>query len=404
MRLRRLEPALRRALTGPCRVARGDRVLVAVSGGADSVGLLLGLQALAPRVGLSLHAAHLNHGLRGGGSDGDQAFVAALCARLGVPLAAERWDCRARMRRRGLSGQAGLRTLRHEFLTAAARRAGAHRIATAHTADDQLETLLLRLTRGAGGAGLAGMTWRRGAWIKPLLGVSRGEIEADLEAHREPWREDPSNADLRYARSRVRHLVIPALVRVADPRADGESRADRARTGLARRVASAMAELHDAQRLLARRGARIFARVSRIHPGEIALDSKALATYPSLIQRIVLRLLWQRPGRDGTDLSHRHLNALQSLVATSRGGSRVDLPDGWRAVRDRGQIVIRRSGGFPGPRRARGAAGRSIRSRGSPGPDAGSGRRAEYPVGGRPGPSPEPSGSTRRRHDREPLA
>jgi len=360
--MRRLAPVLRRALAGPCAVPRGGRLLVAVSGGADSVALLLGLHGLTGELGISLHAAHLNHGLRGAEADRDQAFVGALCARLGVPLSAARWDCRARMRRRRLAGQSGLRALRREFLVTVARRVGASLIATAHTADDQLETLLLRLARGTGLAGLGGMSARSGAWIKPLLAATRSDVEADLRANAHPWREDRSNRDLRYARSRVRHEVIPALARVVDPsggrdaaseegstRTGGPNagvppaRAARARSGLARRAAATALELRAVQRLLARRSARILARVSRIHSGEIALDSQALASYPFAIQRTALRLLWQRPGHAGQHLTQRHLNALQSLLATSRGGSRVDLPDGWRAVRDRGHVVIRRT-------------------------------------------------------------
>ncbi len=117
-RLRRIEPVLRRALGGPCALPPGSRLLVAVSGGADSVALLLGLRNLAREFSLSLDAAHLNHGLRGREADRDLDFVRGLCARLGVPLQAARWDCRARLRRRGLSGEAGLRALRREFLSA----------------------------------------------------------------------------------------------------------------------------------------------------------------------------------------------------------------------------------------------------------------------------------------------
>src|SRR5947207_8424286 len=111
MRLRRLEPVLRRALRGPCRMPAGATVLVAVSGGADSTALLLAMASLARESALSIRAAHLHHGLRGAEADADLEHVRALCARLRVPLEVARWDCAARMRRRGLSGESGLRTL-----------------------------------------------------------------------------------------------------------------------------------------------------------------------------------------------------------------------------------------------------------------------------------------------------
>src|SRR5262249_31591337 len=136
MRLRRIEPILRRALSGSCRLPRGARVLVAVSGGADSTALLLGLAKVAPEFGLAIHAAHLHHGLRGAEADADLAFVQRLCARLGVPLIAARCDARALMQRQGLAGENGLRVLRRRFLRMALRRASALAIATAHTADD----------------------------------------------------------------------------------------------------------------------------------------------------------------------------------------------------------------------------------------------------------------------------
>src|SRR5262245_47466999 len=164
MRLRRLEPALRRALVGPCRLPAGSTLLVAVSGGADSTALLVALASLAREFGLVIRAAHLHHGLRGAEADADLAHVRRLCEALEIPLAAARWDCAARMRRRGTRGEAGLRELRREFLLTAAGRVGAKAIATAHTADDQMETLLMRLARGTGLRGLAGMRQHQGMW------------------------------------------------------------------------------------------------------------------------------------------------------------------------------------------------------------------------------------------------
>ena len=363
MRLRRLEPVLRRALRGPCHIAPGSRLLVAVSGGADSVALLLALRSVAREFGLVLHAAHLHHGLRGAEADDDLAFVRGLCARLEVPLEWARWRARARMKRRGLAGQAGLRTLRREFLAARARSVGASAIATAHTADDQLETLLMRLLRGAGLSGLAGMRPRRGGWIKPLLEGTRADIEADLRAGGQIWRDDHSNADRSYLRNRVRHDAVPALLRVLDPDAgDGAG----ARAALARRVGRAAAEARGAAEALEGWSRRVLSRHCRIQAGEIALDSDAVASYPLAAKHMLLRRLWALAATGRGGLTHRHLEALSRLVGGARGGARVELPGGWLAVREQGWVRLARPAGDPGPgaRAARGGSGgkRSILS------------------------------------------
>uniref|UniRef100_A0A832I2P5 tRNA(Ile)-lysidine synthase n=1 Tax=Eiseniibacteriota bacterium TaxID=2212470 RepID=A0A832I2P5_UNCEI len=340
MRLRRVEPVLRRSLRSDCALPPGSRVLVAASGGADSTALLLALQRVAPEFGLSVAAAHLHHGLRGADADADLAFVRALCSRLGVPLVAARWDARRRMRRRGLSGQDGLRRLRREFLAAAARRAGAGAIATAHTADDQMETVLLRLLRGAGLPGLGGMRARRGRWLKPLLGATRADIEADLRRAGEAWREDASNASPAYARNRLRREAIPALIAALDPRADPA----RARPALARRVAAAAREARDAERALGRWIRPVLPRVSRIQGAEFALDSRGVGSYPVAFQRALLRRWWRGIAGAGTGLTHRHLDALCHLLAKPRRGARVLLPAGWVAEPRADTLRIRHAG------------------------------------------------------------
>jgi tRNA(Ile)-lysidine synthetase-like protein len=326
----------------------GSRLLVAVSGGADSTALLLGLGNVAREFGLQLHAAHLHHGLRGADADADLTFVRHVCEEREIPLTSARWNARLRLRRRGLSGEAGLRTLRREFLVRAARRAGALGIVTAHTADDQLETILMRLARGAGVTGLSGMRPRHGAWLKPLLEATRAEIEADLRRVGQAWREDRSNRDPRHARNRVRHEVIPALVRALDPAAD----AVRGRASLARKATRSARELGAVARSLESLVRDALSAVCRIQPGEIALDSARVASYPYTARRMMLRQLWSQLDPSLPGLTDRHLEALSGLLSAGRG-ARVSLAGGWVAERDRTWIRFRSVASIPSASRRR---------------------------------------------------
>ena len=335
-----MEPVLRRALRGPCAVPSGSSLLIAVSGGADSTALLLGLARLAAGFGLTLHAAHLHHGLRGPEADADLEHVRGLCARAGVPLLFARWNTARRMRARGISGQNGLRVLRREFLRAAARRTGARAVATGHTADDQLETLLMRLARGAGLAGLGGMRERHGGWIKPLLEATRDEIEADLVRAGIRWCEDRSNTDPAYLRNRIRHEVVPALVRAMAP---GRP-AGGARAALARHASEASREAREARIALADWTSLVLPGVYRIQGTEFELDSEGVAPYPIAARRLVLATLWQRLPGALPGLTRRHLESLDRLAMKGRPGSSVALPGGWVACRERGSLRFRRQG------------------------------------------------------------
>ena len=184
------------------------QLAAAVSGGADSMALLLLLRQLQPRFGYTLSACHVNHGLRGQSADRDEAFVRAECARLGVPLrvfhAAELALPPAH------AGEDWARRLRYTAFVQLQGQ-GIDAIATAHTANDQAETLLLRLARGTGLHGAGGIRPRRGCYLRPLLCLSRAETEAVCRAVGQPWVTDETNDTNAYARNRLRHSALPAL-------------------------------------------------------------------------------------------------------------------------------------------------------------------------------------------------
>lgn len=195
----------------------GGGVLVAVSGGVDSMVLLRVLHVLAPPRGWRLVVAHFNHRLRGAASEGDARLVARTARRLGLECVVERGDVRGLAREHGWSVEMAARELRHEFLARSAKRLGLGVVALAHHADDQVELFFLRLLRGAGG-GLAGMKWRGAspveksvALIRPLLGQPKAALLAFAREAKVRFREDASNESVDILRNRVRHELLPLL-------------------------------------------------------------------------------------------------------------------------------------------------------------------------------------------------
>ena len=215
----------------------GERVCVAVSGGADSVALLVGLaeaNAVGVRggrsknnnseaLGVVLSAAHVHHGLRGAEADGDEAFVRELCARLGVELRVFRVDTAARQVAESEGLEEAARELRYAALRGLMTSGAVDVVATAHTLDDQAETVVMKMLRGAWTEGLGGISPEvqglgireqglgGGRIVRPLLGVRRVEVEAFLRERGQGWREDASNADVSLTRNRVRHVLMPML-------------------------------------------------------------------------------------------------------------------------------------------------------------------------------------------------
>ncbi len=201
-------------------VRKGDRIVVAASGGPDSTALLRLLHECDAELGLRLCVAHFHHGLRGESADEDARFTRDLAGELGCPFIFERGDVKALHRDARLSVQEAARELRYDFLERARRETGSSAIALGHTRDDQVEEIIMRLARGVGPEGLAGMPASRDSTIiRPLLGISKGELVDYLKNGGHGYREDPSNRDIKYLRNRVRLNVLPNL-RELNPRFD----------------------------------------------------------------------------------------------------------------------------------------------------------------------------------------
>ena len=192
-------------------LSEGDVVLCAVSGGADSMCLLHLMKEKAEELGITVMAAHFNHMLRGEEANRDEAFVAEFCEKNGIPFESGSGDVRAYAKKKHFSTEEAARSLRYEFIEKTAEKNCCTKIATAHNADDNAETVLLNLTRGSGAKGLGGIPPVRGTFIRPLLDKSREEIEKYLTDNDVPHVEDSTNAEDEYSRNRIRHHVMPVL-------------------------------------------------------------------------------------------------------------------------------------------------------------------------------------------------
>ncbi|MCI9551688.1 MAG: tRNA lysidine(34) synthetase TilS [Oscillospiraceae bacterium] len=298
----------------------GGGVLCALSGGADSMYLLCRLLEGRERYGWRVCAAHLNHGLRETAGR-DEKFVRDWCGRRGVPLAVGFEDVAGYARREGLSLEEAGRTLRYRFLGQAALEAGCPLIATGHHAGDSAETVLMNLIRGCGLKGLAGIPERRDNIVRPMLEVSRGEIEAYLKEHGVPHVEDETNDDVNYTRNKVRHQLLPLLEEL-NPQA-------------AAHIAAAARRLREDEEELSRQAAPLAAEGLDI-PDGVALPVRVLREAP---RPLALRACAGLLERAGLGAQAVHLERVLALALGDDPSAGADLPGG-RAYRQYELLVL----------------------------------------------------------------
>lgn len=313
----------------------GQPIAVAVSGGADSTSLLLSLHTLSCRERFELAAVHANHELRGEDSDADERFVRQLCQRLEIRLVCQRLPVPldAAQRQEGIEVTA--RELRQRFFLEASRELNVQFVATAHTADDQVETVLHRIVRGTSLAGLTGIPRRRELapgvhLIRPLLGLRRSDVLVYLQDMGQSFCEDRTNLELNYTRNRIRHELLPYLERHFNPQV---REAVLRLTTLAGDYQSAIdAEVQS----LVRRA------VVKERANHVRLRTAPFRKSPSILIRESMRRIWIRQGWPLQELGQQELEHLAALVLSRARHQTCQFPGGVTAKRGPEHLVLER--------------------------------------------------------------
>lgn len=296
----------------------GDSLLVAVSGGVDSVVLLRLLHELSGELGLRLQVAHLDHQIRLE-SSADADFVRQLCTELNVPCVVEACDVPRLADERGISLEMAGREARREFLLRQADLLGAQLIALAHHRDDQVETFLLRLLRGSGVAGLAAMQALQGRWWRPLLDCSREQILEVAQQQRLRWVEDQSNADPVFLRNKLRHQLLPQL-REINLQVD-------------ERLAELCRQLQVDETYWQQQVEKTLSGLIVSTQDGLRLDRQKLLVLPEALRIRVIRGALRQLRGDLQRLESVHLRAVDELLTGTRSQAQLDLPGCWVARR-----------------------------------------------------------------------
>jgi tRNA(Ile)-lysidine synthase len=320
----------------------GDRVAVAVSGGADSVALLRLLLELRQELGIVLSVAHFNHGIRGAEADADQQFVMELAGTFGLEMHLGSGDAPAYAREHKVSLETGARELRHRWFGELVGHSKADKVATAHTLDDQAETVLMRILRGAGARGLAGIFPQQEEkhLVRPLLSVTRSQVEAYLKGIGQTWHEDSTNRDLSHTRNRIRHQLLPLLEKDFNP-------ALRQTLGDLAEVARAETEYwsREVSLLLARmvrpgKPSRSGRSASGKDAQTLALGLAPFRALPVAVRRHLLQGIAQQMQ---VALEFKHIQQLMELSEAGSWAKKLSLPGGIVVIRTHRELQFMRA-------------------------------------------------------------
>ncbi len=331
----RLGPRLDLALKERPWFRPGLKLGVGVSGGGDSVALLTLLAEIRAKLGIVVSVVHFNHKLRGKASDADEKFVAALAEKLDVTLHIGRADVAGKAKREKANLEDAARRARYEFFERLAEQGLLDVVATAHTMDDQAETVLAHILRGTGIAGLAGIHPVAGHVVRPLLGFRRDELRRYLRSKRQPWREDASNRDTARTRARMRKKLLPLLAKEFNP-AVVEHLAVLAER--AREQASFVEQLAGQsfqKNVTLTDGAARIGLAEILTPFGLAQAESSSVLRAKLIQAIAGRVR-QRRGQ----ILAGHIAAIVALAKTGEPGKRLQLPGGIDVRRERDALVF----------------------------------------------------------------
>lgn len=322
---------VRSAIASTQLLRRGDRALAGVSGGPDSVALLHLLVGLREELRFWLGVVHVDHQLREESAE-DAAFVEEVGRRLKVPVTVIRRDVCAEVAKRKVSLEEGARQIRYEAFQDAAHACTANRVALAHTADDQAETVLMRLLRGSGLTGLCAIPMTRPLGdvmvIRPLLGIWRKDLLGYLARHRLAFRQDATNADPRFVRNRIRRDLLPLLEQTYNPQIKPllSQLAEQCRTDV---------------EFLQQAAQRQWKRLVKRQNGRLEIRVEGFVKQPPAIQRHLIRLALQQLRGDLAGFEFRHWQEIDRLFTERPAGTLVDLPGQAQLERTPDRVLVR---------------------------------------------------------------